>query len=132
MNTSPLEYIVSGPRRDGQPPQSPDDLVAAPSPPAPLRLAQPHLTGRFLHHSCFGIAHVLFITAIQPKNTKKVTASRNDNILFFAFLTCALFTLVRASRKSNENRLKQAADKVGSFVGRGFSHDVSALDSSGF
>jgi hypothetical protein len=26
---------------------------------------------------------------------------------------------------------EQAAEKVGRFVGRGFSHDVSALDSSG-
>jgi hypothetical protein len=27
--------------------------------------------------------------------------------------------------------VEQAAEKVGGFVGRGFSHDVSALDSSG-
>ena len=42
----------------------------------------------------------------------------------FAFEFCSVGIV-------QNQQAEQAAEKVGRFVGRGFSHDVSALDSSG-
>ena len=54
--------------------------------------------------------------------TKDLQNQRGFSLLGFEGCHAAKFKCKQA---------EQAAEKVGGFVGRGFSHDVSALDSSG-